>query len=489
MAHHRFNLCNLGEQLDDVLEAVGWGLGELGHSATIRKGLVTVEEINVLVGAFSIRYQETTRQAPRVINYNLEQIGGEPRPGVGARHFALMRNVPNWDYSRRNIEVLGTAGITDVTHVPLGYAPVLERIVHGEKDIDVVFYGSVNPRRVEIIRAMERMGLNVAWTSKGAWTREERDGYIARAKVVLNMGFFEQVHILEEVRLAYLLCNRVAVVSEIRPDTYAEDDLIQCVAGAALADLPDLCASMCASTGRRLDLAERGYETFRKREWLGALGRAVDDFAERNPERSRTTKRDVDPPARINIGSGRNWRFDFFNIDLEPSRGADLVFDLSRPFPHDEWFQTWRFGRASLPRGCADYILAEHVLEHVRDIVQCMTTCLDWLKVGGMLEIEVPYDLSYGAWQDPTHVRAFNERSWYYYTGWCWYVGWREHCFDLVSQVHLLSDLGQSLTASGVDADTIVRTPRAVDALRVKLVKRALTDAEKADHEQYFREV
>jgi hypothetical protein len=118
-----------------------------------------------------------------------------------------------------------------------------------------------------------------------------------------------------------------------------------------------------------------------------------------------------------------------------------------------------------------------------------MTNCIEWLREGGTLELEVPYDLSYGAWQDPTHVRAFNERSWAYYTDWCWYVGWREHRFDLVSQVHVLSELGQSLIETGVPLDAMIRTPRAVDALRVKLIKRALTNSEKLEHAQYFRTV
>jgi len=43
-----------------------------------------------------------------------------------------------------------------------------------------------------------------------------------------------------------------------------------------------------------------------------------------------------------------------------------------------------------------------------------MTNCLKLLRVGGVFKILVPYDLSYGAWQDPTHIRAFNERSWLY---------------------------------------------------------------------------
>ncbi|MEO8385305.1 MAG: hypothetical protein ABI583_08690 [Betaproteobacteria bacterium] len=483
-----FNLCKLCPHLDDMADALTWGMTQLGYSAQVSNGIVDPSMINVLLGSFGFSARKVNLGS-RLINFNLEQIGGDPRLTGGAEYFSLMRNYPNWDYSRRNIGILGTSGITDVSHVPMGHAPTLERIKHQIKDIDVVFYGSVTKRRKEALHAIAQKGLTVAFPSDKPWTRAERDEMIARAKVVVNIDFFDEIHVLEEVRLSFLLCNHVAVISELGPDTYLEDDMRGCIAGAPVSELPELCASLCSDANRRLALAERGYETFRKRNWLEPFGRAIHEYIESNPVQSRAAKRDVDPPPRINIGSGRTWKHDFINIDVDPSRGADLIFDLSQRFPHEEYFQTWRFGRARLSQGCADYILAEHVFEHVHNLVQCMTTCIDWLRVGGTLEIEVPYDLSYGAWQDPTHVRAFNERSWQYYAGWCWYVGWREYCFDVVSQVHLLGDIGQKLADSGLDTDLIIRTPRAVDALRVKLVKRALTDAEKHDHLQYFREV
>jgi hypothetical protein len=54
----------------------------------------------------------------------------------------------------------------------------------------------------------------------------------------------------------------------------------------------------------------------------------------------------------------------------------------------------------------------------VRDLPQLMGNFLNLLVEEGELEIVVPYDLSLGAWQDPTHVRAFNENSWRYYCDW-----------------------------------------------------------------------
>jgi predicted SAM-dependent methyltransferase len=81
-----------------------------------------------------------------------------------------------------------------------------------------------------------------------------------------------------------------------------------------------------------------------------------------------------------------------------------------------------RFGKMNIQPGMFTEILALDVLEHVSDLVKCMRNCLDLLAPGGEMKIVVPYDLSIGAWSDPTHVRAFNERSWVYYCAWSWYL-------------------------------------------------------------------
>jgi hypothetical protein len=94
--------------------------------------------------------------------------------------------------------------------------------------------------------------------------------------------------------------------------------------------------------------------------------------------------------------------------------------------------------------------------------------------------VKVPYDLSYGAWQDPTHVRAFNERSFLYYTDWFWYLGWTDFRFDADVRFGY-SELGTALRARGVAVEEIARTPRAVDELFVRLRKRPTTDAERED--------
>jgi hypothetical protein len=155
----------------------------------------------------------------------------------------------------------------------------------------------------------------------------------------------------------------------------------------------------------------------------------------------------------LNLGSGKDRRADCVNADIRADVGADWVVDIGAPMQIDRQFSK---------------IIANDVLEHIPNLVQAMTNCRDLLEMGGEMHIHVPYDLSHGAWQDPTHVRAFNEKSWVYYCEWAWYLGWKGSRFEMTHLQMSLSNYGASLE---LPQDEILRLPRAVDSMYVILKK------------------
>jgi SAM-dependent methyltransferase len=155
----------------------------------------------------------------------------------------------------------------------------------------------------------------------------------------------------------------------------------------------------------------------------------------------------------LNLGSGKDYKADCVNADIRSDVGADWVVDIGAFMQIDRQF---------------DRILAFDVLEHIPNLVQAMTNCRDLLNMGGEMHIHVPYDLSLGAWQDPTHVRAFNENSWVYYCGWANYLGWKGSRFELSHMEYRLSEYGASLK---LPQEEILRLPRAVDSMYVILKK------------------
>ena len=185
-------------------------------------------------------------------------------------------------------------------------------------------------------------------------------------------------------------------------------------------------------------------------------------------------------PRRVNLGSGKQWHRDYVNVDINPFWKPDLVADFSKDLNVIcTAVDSDRFGRFQLQPGSLEMIVAHDVLEHVQDLTQMMKNCLDLLEFGGLFDIVVPYDLSFGAWQDPTHVRAFNERSWLYYTDWSWYLGWENARFALAKLDFTLSERGKALAAQGLSIEEVSASPRAVDAMHVVLSKVPLNETDR----------
>ncbi|WP_084448805.1 glycosyltransferase family protein [Desulfovibrio inopinatus] len=184
-------------------------------------------------------------------------------------------------------------------------------------------------------------------------------------------------------------------------------------------------------------------------------------------------------PDALNLGSGKTFLENYLNVDIEERWQPDIVLNFGVTIPDNSIFHTKRFGKVILQHSSFKEIIAHDVLEHIPDLTTAMHNCLNLLDVDGVMHITVPYDLSYGSWQDPTHIHAFNERSWLYYTDWYWYLGWSQARFERTSLNMKLSPYGIKLQKAGKSQDEILNSPRAVDAMHVVLTKRLLTEEER----------
>ena len=187
---------------------------------------------------------------------NLEQVSRESS-WINGKYLSLLRQFPVLDYSPRNRRALADLGVAHAGLLGIGYQEKLTRIEHAaEKDIDVLFYGSVNERRHRLLTALKAAGLNVAhlFGLYGA----ERDAFIARSKVVLNIHHFD-AQVFEIVRVSFLLANRVCVLTE---GSASDPDIGPYAAGMAVAPFDQLverCRALVADAGERERLAEAGF--------------------------------------------------------------------------------------------------------------------------------------------------------------------------------------------------------------------------------------
>ena len=465
------------EAFREIAETLQFGLRSIGHKAEVVENVFDSGATNLILGAHLLSPGQA-RQVPRgSILYNLEQIGGAQ---LLPAYYELARRHQIWDYDLSNIDKWKATNCSYAPiHVPIGYVPELTRIARKSHDIDVLFYGSLNERRNHVLNSLKDRGVKVH-NVFGVYGRD-RDELIARSKLILNIHFYD-AKVFEIVRVSYLLANSKAVVTECGSHNLEDEGLTNAVLAGPYESLVDGCLSLLQHEEERLKLETRGFHWFSQRKESDILSNAL------QPSSSTISRPEITGlPRKLNLGSGKDWREDYFNIDIDPYWEPDAVMDFNLKPPIGESLVTQRFGTVILENNHFDEIIANDALEHIRNLTTAMTSCLNLLRVGGLFKIAVPYDLSWGAWQDPTHVRAFNERSWLYYTDWFWYMGWTEARFEIAAFDLGLSPIGEALKRQLVKGEDLVRHPRAVDQMRVALRKRLLTDAEKRHVATYLK--
>ncbi|QNM96183.1 hypothetical protein [Chitinimonas koreensis] len=198
--------------------------------------------------------------------YNLEQL-----PGLAlAEHpqLKLLLRHEVWDYSARNLDWLRSQGGRGRL-LPVGWVPELGRIaVQPAEEVDVLFYGTMSPRRQAILDALRARGLHVryAYGVYGA----ERDALIGGAKLVLNLHN-RGARIFELVRVSYLLANGRAVVAECDDATELPADLRDGLCAVPYDGLVDACAALVADPAARRELGRRALAAMRRRDAAGLL--------------------------------------------------------------------------------------------------------------------------------------------------------------------------------------------------------------------------
>lgn len=255
----------------EVAETIHHGLLLLGHDSVLTTEGALRGRRHIVLGS-NLLSHHTLPLAPDAILYNLEQVDSESN-WLDARLLDSFRRHIVWDYNPQNAAAMRDLGVDVAQVVPIGYVPQLTRIQRqAEPDIDVLFFGSVNERRKKVLAEMQAAGLRVA-AGFGLYG-VQRDAAIGRAKLVLNVHFYE-AKVLEMVRISYLLANRCAVLSEPSADPAEDDALAGGVAFAEYGKLVERARELVAAPGQRQRLAARGFDIMRGREITGYLGGAL----------------------------------------------------------------------------------------------------------------------------------------------------------------------------------------------------------------------
>lgn len=109
---------------------------------------------------------------------------------------------------------------------------------------------------------------------------------------------------------------------------------------------------------------------------------------------------DQDVGVKLDIACGSLKMEGFIGVDIKPGRFVDIVGDLE-DVPY------------SIPSNCASFIIVSHYVEHVKPwlMIDLMNEWWRLLKVGGQMMIATPYAGSPSFYQDPTHIKGWNEAT------------------------------------------------------------------------------
>jgi hypothetical protein len=220
----------------EIADLIVLGLRELGFKAALRRNAIDPDARNILIGIHLLDPSFADGLPPDTIILNTEQLGGSPEAWNKNILEWFSKGFTLWDYSDANVGYLRSFGVEDVRKFQIGFQKELCRIdKQKEKDVDVLFYGSLNQRRRIVLADLQSRGLQVK-VLNGVYGRD-RDDWIGRSRIVLNHHYYE-TQIFEIVRAFYLMTNGVPVAAEVNPETQIDDryrDGLLCLPYAELA--------------------------------------------------------------------------------------------------------------------------------------------------------------------------------------------------------------------------------------------------------------
>ncbi len=249
----------------ELAELIRHSLEDLGYPSTISFNTPYIDSRNIIIGAHLLDTSYISQyksQFPSTIILNTEQFGGLHDGKWKNSIFEWISNFETWDYSTENINLLKTKGINNIKLLGIGHHGKLNRIKKpANQDIDILFYGSTNERRLHILNALKLCGYNVAVVF-GLYG-QERDSLIARSKIILNLHYYDS-KIFKIIRVFYLMSNSKAVVSEVSSGTHINPIYLDGFYSASYENLISACKTLLADEEARQEIENNAFATISK---------------------------------------------------------------------------------------------------------------------------------------------------------------------------------------------------------------------------------
>ncbi len=256
----RFNICKIYPKnyqhsscFDDLSSLLCFGIIDAGYKCTLSTNKLNGDCINIIIGSHLLSEKDIiilnrALDRKKIIYLNTEQLNYTRVEWLKTiTSIASKKNVL-WDYSKSNINYLKKYNPNiEVLFLKIGYNKNLQKIKiknYEERNIDFLFYGSTNKRRVEILNSLIHNGVKLKQVF-GVYGKE-LDEIISDSKFVLNLHYYES-KILESIRLFYLITNKIPILTEISDKTVDDQDFKDFTYHAKYENLTDKCIELLNS--------------------------------------------------------------------------------------------------------------------------------------------------------------------------------------------------------------------------------------------------
>ena len=274
----------------EVVDTLAWGLQKIGYDVSLSYNELRPDARNIVFRADEASIPVLGVFPTDTIIYNLEQsyalydLADRPANEEAAtrwdRYVYIRKNFEVWDYSCRNVDAMLTIeSKMPVKHVPIGFAPILQRIAKPQnQDIDILIYGMPHAYRLNVFKKL--CGKMFRCLFVCGLYGQARDELIGRSKIILSLTGGEAESLFPIVRASYLLANHKLVVSDICPNLHIETDMISAVRFCPTEFIDSFCQYWLSNDSERLEAENYGFNIMAQRDirgiLLAALGRHGD---------------------------------------------------------------------------------------------------------------------------------------------------------------------------------------------------------------------
>ena len=248
----------------EIAELLHYSVLELNQNSKISYNFIDINPKvkNIIFGAHLLNDDMINSIPSNTIIFNTEQI--ESINEIWKRRILLLasKGIVFWDYSNHNLDLLLTKLNVKGRLFEIGFQKNLQRIkMNDNKEVDVLFYGSLNNRREKIINNLLKKNVKVKCLF-GVYGKD-RDDWIGKSKIVLNLHYYES-KIFEIVRIFYLLTNAIPIVSEVDENTKLNNNYLKGIKGSNYEDVEKNILSLLENEKERKLIGLNGFNIIKK---------------------------------------------------------------------------------------------------------------------------------------------------------------------------------------------------------------------------------